>query len=279
MKSSCHQQFRTGSTNKDCNSRACASSNKKIIYKKHSKCTISEKTSLLHRSLGKNYPGSRYFIYCKGVRNRKNYSGSRYFICCKGARNPVCKSPISGEKTILDKNVKRTIFISGTGSFGNVGERSGLKSSTQTRAISEQPLPCRKNGWREPPSDKSNKSQQIHSLRAFKNGRSVLPGILSRTGRFPMQDRSQGGMFFSSPQQKLSKVCQISMVRQHIRVSLPLFWTRASFKNFYKIIKSSNCPLEMGQHSNHYLYIDDMLLTGRVLPEILMARDTLIFLL
>ena len=29
--SCCHQQFRTGSTNKDCNSRACASSNMKII--------------------------------------------------------------------------------------------------------------------------------------------------------------------------------------------------------------------------------------------------------
>ena len=45
--SSCHQEFRTGFTNKDCNSRACASSNKKIIYKKHSKYAISKKTSLL----------------------------------------------------------------------------------------------------------------------------------------------------------------------------------------------------------------------------------------
>ena len=35
--SSCHQQFKTGSTNKDCRSRACASSNKNIVYKKHSK--------------------------------------------------------------------------------------------------------------------------------------------------------------------------------------------------------------------------------------------------
>ena len=32
--STCHQQFRTGSTNKDYNSSACASNNKKIIYKK-----------------------------------------------------------------------------------------------------------------------------------------------------------------------------------------------------------------------------------------------------
>ena len=60
-----------------------------------------------------------------------------------------------------------------------------------------------------------------------------------------MQDRSQGGIVFSSPQQKLSKVCQISMARQPIRVSLPMFWTRANSKNFYKIIKSSSRPLEM----------------------------------
>ena len=68
-----------------------------------------------------------------------------------------------------------------------------------------------------------------------------------------MQGRSQGGIFFSSPQQIRSKVCQISMVRQPIRISLPMFWTRASSKNFYKIIKSPNCSLETGQHSNHCL--------------------------
>ena len=68
-----------------------------------------------------------------------------------------------------------------------------------------------------------------------------------------MQDISQGGIFFSSPQQKLSIVCQISMVRQPVRISLPMFWTRASSKNFYKIIKSPNCSLETDQHSNHYL--------------------------
>ena len=233
--SSCHQQFRTGSTNKDCNSRACASNNMKIIYKKHSKCTISRKTSLLHGSLGKNYSGSRNIIYCKGV------------------RNPVCKSSISGENTKLDKNVKRTVFISGTGSFGNVGEKSYPKSSTHTKAISEQPLPCRKKGWREPPSDKLKKSQQIHSLRAFQNGKSALSGIPSGTGQFAMQGRSQGGIFFSSPQQKLSKACKISMVRQPIPISLPMFWTRTSSNNFYRIIKSLSCSLETGQHSNNYL--------------------------
>ena len=102
--------------------------------------------------------------------------------------------------------------------------------------------------------------------------------IPSRTGQFAMQDRSQGGIFFSFPQQKLSKVCQISMVRQPIRISLPMFWTRASSKNFDKILK---VPVALLRQVNIRItiYLDDMLLIGRTLPEILMARDTLIFLL
>ena len=123
---SCHQQFRTGFNNKDCNSGACASNNTKIIYKNHSKCTISRKTCLIYSNLGRNSSGSRNIIHCKEV------------------RNPVCKSPISGENSKLDKNVKRTVFNSGTGNFGNLGERSYPKSSTHTRAISERPIPCRK---------------------------------------------------------------------------------------------------------------------------------------
>ena len=111
-----------------------------------SKCTINRKTSLLHNSLEKNYSGSRNIIYCKGV------------------QHPVCKSPIPGENTKLAKNVKRTIFTSGTGSFGNVGERSYQKSNTRTRAVPEQPLPCRKKGLKEPTSGKFKKSQQIHSI-------------------------------------------------------------------------------------------------------------------
>ena len=51
--SSCHQKFRTGSTNEDCNSRVCEFYTEKIIYKKHSKSSISRNTAFLHNSLGK----------------------------------------------------------------------------------------------------------------------------------------------------------------------------------------------------------------------------------
>ena len=77
----CHQQLRTSYTNKDCNSRACTSNNKKVVYKNHYKFTISRKTTLLHNSL------------------EKNYSGWRYIICCELVWNPICISPTSGENT------------------------------------------------------------------------------------------------------------------------------------------------------------------------------------
>ena len=64
---------------------------------------------------------------------------------------------ISGENIKLDKNVKRKIAISGTVTFGYVGESSYAKSNTHARAISEQPLSCGKYGWRLPSSHKFKK--------------------------------------------------------------------------------------------------------------------------
>ena len=37
---------------------------------------------------------------------RKKFSESSNFICCKGVRNPICKSPIWGENTKIDKMSK-----------------------------------------------------------------------------------------------------------------------------------------------------------------------------
>ena len=74
------------------------------------------------------------------------------------------------EKTLMLTKMSKNIFITGTERFGNLGERYYTESSTYTRAISKQPLPCRKKGWSESPGDKFKKSQQIYSLRAFQNG-------------------------------------------------------------------------------------------------------------
>ena len=69
------------------------------------------------------------------------------------------------------------------------------------------------------------------------------------------------------------------MVREYIQLSVPMFWTRASSKSFYKIIKSLDCTLETGVNIRIIICLDDMLLMGRTLPEILITKNALIFLL
>ena len=203
---------------------------------------------MLHNSLGKNYSGSRKFTYCKGV------------------QNPICKSPISGENAKLDKNVNRTILISGTGSFVNVREWSNPKSSTNTRAISEQPPPCKKKRCREPPSDKFKKSQQVYSLRTFQNGRFALSDIPSRTENLLCKIDLKKA-YFSIP---LNKNTQKFVTFQ---------WSHKLYELFCLCfaLGQSNCYLETGQHSNHYLSRRYVANGENVIQETLMARSTLIF--
>ena len=152
-------------------------------------------------------------------------------------RNPICKSPISVENTKIVKNVKSTIFISGTGSFGNVGERSYQKKGTHTRAISEQPLLSRKKGRRELPSDKFKKSQQIDSVQAFQNGRSALFEIPSRTGRFAMQGRSQGGIFSVFGNKHSQKLFRFKWLGNLYEFLCLCFGLRSAPKIYRKLLK------------------------------------------
>ena len=90
-----------------------------------------------------------------------------------------------------------------------------------------------------------------------------------------MKGRSQGGIFFSSPQQKTYK-------------SLSDFNAQATYMNFFGLgpaqryfTKLFNVWIALLRRVNIriIIYLDDMLLMGRTLPEIIMARDILIFLL
>ena len=103
------------------------------------------------------------------------------------------------------------------------------------------------------PGDKSKKTQYIHTLRALQNGRFALSEISSGKKRFPVQDRSQRRLLCNSSQQTVIKICEIQVVRQPLRVSLPLFWFRASSKSFYQITKNPNCSFETNKHSNNCL--------------------------
>ena len=68
------------------------------------------------------------------------------------------------------------------------------------------------------------------------------------------------------------------MVRQTLQVSLPLFWFRASSKSFSQITEKPNCSFET-INIRIIVYLNDMLLMGQILEEIMTMRDILIFLL
>ena len=57
-------------------------------------------------------------------------------------------------------------------------------------------------------------------------------------------------LLFSSIKSCIQK---ISLVREALRVSLPLFWTRPSTKNFYKITQNSSFSVASPEHTNYNL--------------------------
>ena len=93
-----------------------------------------------------------------------------------------------------------------------------------------------------------------------------------------MQTGFEGCIYFSSIKSCIQKTCAVSLVREALRISLPLFWTTPSTRTSTKLIK---IPVLVLRHLNIpiIIYLDDMLLIDHTIEEPLMARDTVIFLL
>ena len=85
-----------------------------------------------------------------------------------------------------------------------------------------------------------------------------------------MQDRPEGWILCNPPVNKIQEVCQIPVERPSIRFLLPLLRAFSSSSGFYKVIKSPYLPI---------IYLDNMVLMASSLENLLMARDTLIFIL
>ena len=68
-----------------------------------------------------------------------------------------------------------------------------------------------------------------------------------------MQTGFEGCVLFSSIKSCIQKVCAVSLIREALRVSLPLFWTRPSAKNFYKISQNSSFSVASPKDTNYNL--------------------------
>ena len=93
-----------------------------------------------------------------------------------------------------------------------------------------------------------------------------------------MQDRSQGGTFFSFPQQNLQKFVRFQWSGNLYQFLCLCFGLGLTPRIFRKLLK---VPIALLRRVNIriIIYLDDTLLMGSTLTEILMAKDTLIFLL
>ena len=68
-----------------------------------------------------------------------------------------------------------------------------------------------------------------------------------------MQTGFEGRILFSSTKSCIQKVCSISLTREHLRASLPLFWTWPITKNLYEIAQNSSFNVASIKHTNYNL--------------------------
>ena len=67
-----------------------------------------------------------------------------------------------------------------------------------------------------------------------------------------MQTGFEGCTLFSS-NSSIQKVCLVSLVRETLQVSLSLFWTSSSIKNFYEITENFSFSVTLTENVNYNL--------------------------
>ena len=73
--------------------------------------------------------------------------------------------------------------------------------------------------------------KSVYTLPALQDGWFAQSSKHSKEGRLHVQTGFEGFILFSTIKSSLQKFCSVSLVRETLRVSLPLFWTRPSNKN------------------------------------------------
>ena len=127
-------------------------------------------------------------------------------------------------------------------------------------------------------SNKLEIPKSVRTLPALQDEGFALSSKHSKEGRLHVQTGFEGYMLFSSIRFCIQKICSVSLVRETLRVSLPLFGIGPAPRIFTKLLKILVSVLRR-LNILIIIYLDDMLLIGYTIEETLMARDTVIFLL
>ena len=238
------------------------SSHKKVIFFKRttSKCSSRRKVKTFFKSMEGNNEGSKHSEYSRRVRNT-------FYI------NSMSKD------TSQNKNECRRGIINKFGSGGTVEEGSNFKSFPFKGPISKQSFPCGQKRWGEQACHQPKKVKQICAIPAFQDGGLALAQRALEARRLHVQARPERCLSLCPFEPEVKKICTISMVWEFIRVFMPYaFGLGPVPRIFTKLLK---IPISILRRINIriIIYLDDMLLMGSTIEEVLMGRDTLIYLL
>ena len=102
-------------------------------------------------------------------------------------------------------------------------------------------------------SNKLEIPKSVHTLPALQDEGFALSSKHSKEGRLHVPSGFEGYILFISIKSCIQKICSVSLVRETLRVSLPLFWNRPSSKNFHKITQNSSFSVASPEHTNYNL--------------------------
>jgi len=127
-------------------------------------------------------------------------------------------------------------------------------------------------------SDKLKKPKQTHTLPAFQDGGVVFAEGYASSKRLYDKIGSERCLFFGTPRYTISKVCEFSVEEKIYQFLCMCFGLGPAPRLFTKLMK---VPISLLRKPNRRLivYLDDILIMGKSIQEIITARDTIIFLL
>ena len=167
--------------------------------------------------LGKTYKGPEYIKYGQGIGNSSNNNS-------KTGKNPKTNFIwTSNETTGANRN------------FSFTGQRSYCQSYSNTKPTVISLISKGKERTREVQA--SNKLEGIelsHTLLEIQNGDFERGEKHSTSKRLHGKNRPEGCLFFNPIRSEIKKVCEISMGRNPVRISMPDVWAGSSTEVLHK---------------------------------------------
>ena len=145
------------------------------------------------------------------------------------------------------------------------------------KSVFQETISCVKVVLVQQTSNKFETSEQFHPTPAIKNERTEFITRHAPEGRLHVPAGPNRPRLFCSAKKGIKELCMVSVGRYTLRVPLSLFWSRSSSSNIYQNLEVAIFILRRLRICV-IINLEDMLLMSQTLEELLMSRDTIIFL-